>query len=268
MESGQQEFFTGPILAPALVFVRSQQARRYRLTLRRDGVAVATIPVRGSEREAARFVEQHRSWLEKARARQARRPRAAENWPLGATVLWRGRMHEIRDASTVGRPQVCLGADLFPVRGLTEVICGRRSEATFPPARAASNCRRGPAELAAETGVDLKQHSGPQPAFALGLLFGAWKRLVELAADPDAGRGARLHHLPRIDAPAGDESLAAVLGAGGQGVCRLARGRALAQAPQQPARALEPGPGAIYFNRSTSNTSVARGGITPLPCAP
>jgi predicted metal-dependent hydrolase len=157
MESGQQEFFVGPAPAPALVFVRSQQARRYRLTLRRDGVAVATIPVRGSEREAARFVEEHRSWLERARARQARRPRAAENWPLGAAVLWRGRMHEIRDASTVGRSQVCLGADLFRVRSLTsdlrpalEAHFRRRAHIELP-ARAW--------ELAAETGVDLKHIS-------------------------------------------------------------------------------------------------------------
>src|SRR5574344_1011887 len=49
-----------------IVFQRSLRARNYRLTLRRDGVAVATIPLRGSEREARRFVEQHLDWLARA----------------------------------------------------------------------------------------------------------------------------------------------------------------------------------------------------------
>ncbi|HET7536284.1 MAG TPA: hypothetical protein VFJ90_07515, partial [Candidatus Didemnitutus sp.] len=88
MSSGQQEFFqvAPPEAKPAVVFVRSAQARRYRLTLRRDGIAVATIPIRGSEREAVRFVEQHREWLERARERQARRPQAAEIWTIGTHV--------------------------------------------------------------------------------------------------------------------------------------------------------------------------------------
>ena len=53
-----------------IVFERSLKARNYRLTLRRDGVAVATIPARGSQREAERFVAQQGEWLERARARQ------------------------------------------------------------------------------------------------------------------------------------------------------------------------------------------------------
>ena len=44
-----------PSLPPDdIVFERSYRARNYRLTLRRDGTAVATIPARGSEREARR----------------------------------------------------------------------------------------------------------------------------------------------------------------------------------------------------------------------
>jgi hypothetical protein len=97
-----------------LIFVRSPRARRYRLTLRRDGVAMVTIPVRGSERRAASFVESHRVWLERARDRQRRRPRAAESWPVGARILWRGEMSEIRVATTAP-PSVCLDADVFRV---------------------------------------------------------------------------------------------------------------------------------------------------------
>ncbi len=101
-----------------VVLERSQRANNYRLTLRRDGTAVATIPARGSEREALRFVEQHRDWLERARTRQARRPRGAEVWTVGTQVLWRGEMTAIRVASEGEKPQVCLAADVFRVARL------------------------------------------------------------------------------------------------------------------------------------------------------
>src|SRR4051794_29682594 len=83
---------------PGLVFVRSSRARSYRLTLRKDGMAVATIPMRGSETAARAFVHQHREWLDRARARHARRPRPAEVWAMGTNILWRGILTEIRDA--------------------------------------------------------------------------------------------------------------------------------------------------------------------------
>lgn len=142
---------------PDIVFERSLRAHRYRLTLRRDGVAVATIPARGSEREAHRFVEENREWLERARKRQKSRPRAAATWPLGAHVLWRGEMFEIRKAVEGERPCVCLGADVFRVASFTgdlrptlESHFLRRAKIELP-ARAW--------ELAAETGVDMKEVS-------------------------------------------------------------------------------------------------------------
>jgi len=143
-----------PASSPAVVFVRSPLAKRYRLTLRRDGVAVATIPARGSEREAVRFVEQQQDWLERARARQAQKPRAAEVWTIGTHVLWRGEMQAVRIAAEGERPQVCVAADVFRVRALEgdlrptlEAHFARRAKIELP-ARAW--------ELAAETGVDLK----------------------------------------------------------------------------------------------------------------
>ena len=167
MNGVSQELFTtnpNPV-RPEVVFVRSARARNYRLTLRKDGVAVATIPARGSEPEARRFVAEHSDWLERARARHARRPRLAETWTLGTAVLWRGEMTEIRPASAApllpagfpglgGKPMVCLAADVFRVRML---------EGDLRPALEAQFARRArielPArlwELAAETGVDLK----------------------------------------------------------------------------------------------------------------
>jgi predicted metal-dependent hydrolase len=158
VNSGEQEFFqlngATELAKPAVVYVRSVQARRYRLTLRRDGTAVATIPVRGTEREAVRFVEQHREWLERARVRQAKRPRAASVWTVGTHVLWRGEMHSIRIATEGERPQVSVAADVFRVatldgdlRATLEAHFARRARIELP-ARAW--------ELAAETSVDLK----------------------------------------------------------------------------------------------------------------
>jgi predicted metal-dependent hydrolase len=138
-----------------MVFVRSARARSYRLTLRKDGVAAVTIPVRGSEREARAFVEEHRGWLVRARARHAQQPRVASVWHIGTQVLWRGEMTEIREADGGARPRVCLAADVFGVptlggdlRAPLEAGFARRAKIELP-ARAW--------ELAAETGADVKQ---------------------------------------------------------------------------------------------------------------
>lgn len=157
MDHGQQELFqTAPVAArPEVVFLRSPVARRYRLTLRRDGTAVATIPAHGNEREALRFVEQQRDWLARARARQAARPRSAEVWTIGTRVLWRGVLHEVRIATEGERPQVCVAADVFRVRTL---------EGDLRPTLEAHFARRARIELpgrtwelGAETGVEVKQ---------------------------------------------------------------------------------------------------------------
>jgi hypothetical protein len=105
----------GPGPRPEVVFRRSPRARSYRLSLGRDGVATATIPARGSMREAQRFVELNREWLERARDRQRRRPRAADTWTVGTSLLWRGELTAIRPAAAGDRPSVSLGADVFRV---------------------------------------------------------------------------------------------------------------------------------------------------------
>lgn len=148
----------------ALIFERSARARNYRLTLRRDGVAVATIPAFGSEREARRFVEQHADWLDRARARQKLKPRGATVWTLGTHVLWRGELTEIRKAAEAHatrdgllapRPMVSLAADVFRVSGFTgdlrptlEAHFLRRAKIELPGRTW---------ELAAETGVEVKE---------------------------------------------------------------------------------------------------------------
>jgi len=179
---------------PEIVFVRSAQASRYRLSLRRDGTAVATIPARGSEREAVRFVAQHRAWLERARARHAQRPRAARVWTLGTHVLWRGEMHALRLATPEPRPRVSVAADLFRVpavggdlRPTLEAHFARRARIELP-ARAW--------ELAAETGVDVKrvtvrnQRARWGSCSAGGAISLNW-RLVQT---PDAVRDYIIYH--------------------------------------------------------------------------
>ena len=98
-----------------VLFERNPRAKYYRLTLRRDGQAVVTIPRRGTERVARAFAVEQSEWLEQMRQRHRSTPRQAAVWSLGTPVLWRGEMTEIRAASWRPFPQVCLGADVFRV---------------------------------------------------------------------------------------------------------------------------------------------------------
>lgn len=198
VEGAQQELFRvaeEPVEElPDVLYVRSATARRYRLTLRRDGVAVAVIPVRGSEREARRFVEGHRDWLDRARMRQADRPRAAAVWTVGTRVLWRGELEDIRIADAGAKPAVCLAADVFRVpcidgdlRPTLETHFVRRARIELP-ARAW--------ELAAESGVDAKhvavrnQRSRWGSCSATGTISLNW-RLIQV---PDAVRDYIIKH--------------------------------------------------------------------------
>jgi len=140
---------------PEVRYVRSERARQYRLTLRRDGVAVATIPRHGSERQARQFVARHRLWLERARARRPARTGAAAEWHPGTRVLWRGEEVPIMVGPDQGRPTAALGADVFPLARLEgdlrpglEIRMAHRARIELP-ARAW--------ELAAATGTPIKR---------------------------------------------------------------------------------------------------------------
>jgi predicted metal-dependent hydrolase len=157
VEHGSGTEGAAPTTGAAVVFVRSARARRYRLTLRRDGTAVATVPARGSVREAEKFVATHADWLARARERQRRKPRGAERWAVGTRVLWRGELTEIRATATTDRMAVCLAADVFAVRTVEEdlrptleVQFRRRAQIELP-GRAW--------ELAATTGAAMKNVS-------------------------------------------------------------------------------------------------------------
>jgi predicted metal-dependent hydrolase len=72
-----------PAAAPphrARVFVRHRRARRYVIRVRPDGVVRVTIPRGGSRREAERFADSQRAWVEKELERievERHRPRPA-----------------------------------------------------------------------------------------------------------------------------------------------------------------------------------------------
>jgi predicted metal-dependent hydrolase len=141
----------------SVLFRRSARARNYRLTLRRDGTVAATIPARGTEREAVRFLEQHRDWLRRARERQSRRPRGAQTWMPGTRVLWRGQLHEVRLAVPGPHPRVCLAADVFHLTGEGMDLRPALETQFFRRAREELPARAW--ELAAATGAAVKKVS-------------------------------------------------------------------------------------------------------------
>jgi predicted metal-dependent hydrolase len=54
---------------PSFVFVRHPTARRYIIRVVADGTVRVTVPRWGSKREAARFAERERRWIERERRR-------------------------------------------------------------------------------------------------------------------------------------------------------------------------------------------------------
>ena len=59
-------------------------------------------------------MEQNREWLERARERQRKRPRAAEVWTIGTALLWRGRVCGDPPRVAGRRPSVCLAGGRVP----------------------------------------------------------------------------------------------------------------------------------------------------------
>lgn len=140
---------------PDIVFVRNLRAKHYRLTLRRDGTPVATIPAGGSARQAQAFVKEHTTWLRREHARHQQRPRMADEWTIGTRIMWRGEMLEIRRVVSGDRPEVALGAETFRVAELWRDLRPTLEGAFKSRARIELTARTW--ELAAKTGMAVKR---------------------------------------------------------------------------------------------------------------
>ena len=133
---------------------RSPKATRYRLSVGRDGAAVLTIPMRGSERQARQFLESQRDWLDRTRSRLSRLPRSAAVWTLGTSVLWRGEWRAI-ERTPDAAAHVALGEERFRVsrhegdlRPTLESHFRRAARIELPPRTW---------ELAAVSGVEVRE---------------------------------------------------------------------------------------------------------------
>lgn len=133
---------------------RSGKAKRFRLTVGRDGGAILTMPARGSERQAREFLDSQRDWLERTRSRLAQLPRGAAVWTIGTSIMFRGEWCEVRRIESAP-PRVALGESVFRVRShdgdLRATLEGhlRRLARIELPARTW--------ELSAVTGVEVRE---------------------------------------------------------------------------------------------------------------
>ncbi len=154
-----------PVVNPALlpdvtevVYVRNMRAKNYRLTLRRDGVPVATIPARGSEKQARAFVKKNAEWLDRMRERHRGQRRLPSRWTVGTEIMWRGEMMLIQRVAGMPRPQVGLGSEIFRVANLDGDDLRSTLESAFK-SRARIELTARTWELAAETGMAVKKVS-------------------------------------------------------------------------------------------------------------
>lgn len=106
------------------VFVRHPRARRYVLRLLADGTLRVTIPRRGSQREAERFLLAQHAWVERQRTTLGERlaARPPRVWADGHLVLVHGTSHRLRHARGCSR-------DALRLEG-HELIAETRAEGT------------------------------------------------------------------------------------------------------------------------------------------
>lgn len=78
------------------VFYRENlRARRYLLSVHRDGTVHVTIPARGSRRQARLFVQEKLRWVERQRRKIQAGGVMPQEWQVGTEVMVRGLQHRI-----------------------------------------------------------------------------------------------------------------------------------------------------------------------------
>ena len=72
-------------------FIRNHRARRYILRLTADGSLRATVPSRGSIKEAKAFAERNLEWITKQLQKHQAQPVKSHIWQHGTEILYRGQ---------------------------------------------------------------------------------------------------------------------------------------------------------------------------------
>ena len=98
-----------------LLYRRNPLARRYRLYVDRQGQPRVTIPKRGSQREAERFVDQHRDWLLAQLTRFEARRAQDRGWHPGTSILFRGAPTPLELSTHELQAGLRLGTEVIPV---------------------------------------------------------------------------------------------------------------------------------------------------------
>src|ERR1035438_10932808 len=98
-----------------LAMVRNHRAQRYLLRLCPDGSARLTIPRRGSVIEGRRFAERNTEWLARQLERLPTHPAKANQWSVGAEILFRGELVELEAATNDEASAIRFGGEIVRV---------------------------------------------------------------------------------------------------------------------------------------------------------
>jgi predicted metal-dependent hydrolase len=98
-----------------LLYRRNPLARRYRLFVDRTGQPRVTIPKRGNQRDAERFVDQHRDWLLAQLTRVEARRAQDQDWRHGVPILFRGALTVLELSKSETRSTLFLGSEMIPL---------------------------------------------------------------------------------------------------------------------------------------------------------
>lgn len=90
---------------------RNPLAKRYRLFVDREGQPRVTVPRRGSQREARRFLDGHREWLVQQLSRFKMRQAQVASWRPGTEVLFRGSLLRLQLNSDESFASLFLGGE-------------------------------------------------------------------------------------------------------------------------------------------------------------
>ena len=87
----QQHMLRIGLLNIPIHFISNHRARRYILRLTSDGTLRATVPRRGSIKEAKAFAERNLEWINKQLQKHQAQPVKSHSWQHGTEILYRGQ---------------------------------------------------------------------------------------------------------------------------------------------------------------------------------